>query len=133
VDAYIKCREVAHRLFEELERARAEIVVPGIILEEVWRNIAAPRGKASFMAALLSPRVLVLTERVPERLARKYSRHGLGNGDHMIAAFAELANADLLITEDRDFHVIKGRGAEVPFKVLNAAEALELLRELSAG
>ena len=88
--AYIKCREVAHRLFEELERARAQIVVPGIILEEVWRNIAAPRGKAGFMAALLSPRVLVLAERVPERLARKYSRYGLGNGDHVIAAFAWL-------------------------------------------
>ena len=48
--AHIRCRELVHSLFKQLESVKAELVVPGIILEEVWRNVTTSHDKARFMA-----------------------------------------------------------------------------------
>ncbi len=124
---YLKEREDALELLDILNRSSASILVHAIIIEEVWRGVVEPRRRARFVRALLAPNVRIFTWSLPLRIIKKYEALGLHNGDPVIAAFAEMANADFLITEDEDFNCLR-QAENVPFRTMNMAGYLSLFR-----
>jgi len=61
---------------------------------------------------------------VPFEMGVKYESHGLKPGDAFIAAYAEHVQADLMVSENRQF---LSRRHDLPFRVLNAEECLKKL------
>lgn len=94
---------------EFILNAGAEVCVHTAIIEEVWRNLMAPAHKTAFLSILLSPDVRIYTDKLPRALREEYARLGLRGGDILIAAFTEFCHADILVTEDTNFGVLKGR------------------------
>lgn len=99
---------------------RHEIVASRTIVEEVRRNLLPEAFKDfwSFLAVFsVNP---VEDWEIPFAMHEKYSGLGLKPGDAAIAACAEAAGAEIVITENRDFH---GRSG-LPFRPLRAEEFL---------
>ena len=124
---YLKERGDALKLLDVLDRSSATILIHAIIIEEVWRGVIAPRMRARFVRALLAPNVRIFTWPLPLRIIKKYEALGLHNGDPVIAAFAEMVNADFLITEDEDFNCLR-QAENVPFRTVSIAGYLSLFR-----
>ena len=99
----------------------AEVCVHIAIIEEVWRNLARPQHRVAFLSVMLSPSVRIFTDKLPVALRDKYAGLGLRGGDILVAAFAEYCRADVLLTEDRNFDVLKG-ATDVPYEVLSYRE-----------
>ncbi|MEK7475456.1 MAG: PIN domain-containing protein [Candidatus Coatesbacteria bacterium] len=105
---------------------RFDICASRVIVEEVRRNLPEVRFK-DFWAVIAVLDVTVLEDwDVSFSLREKYQAMGLKTGDAAIAACAEAAGAEAVITENRDFH---GR-AGLSFRALRAEE---FLKEQAAG
>ena len=101
--------------------ARHEIRLPRTILEEVRRNL--PGRAFERVWTYLNALGIVPDEDwvVPFETGWRYETAGLKPGDAFIAAYAEWARVDCLVTENRDFLQSK----ELPFIVLKAEEFLK--------
>jgi len=104
--------------------AGAEVCIHIAIIEEVWRNLMKPAHKTAFLNILLSPGIRIYTDKLPVALRDKYAGLGLRGGDILIAAFTEFCHADILITEDENFNVLK-EAINVPFKTLSYQQLKE--------
>lgn len=124
---YLKDEKNASKLVEIILENNVDICVHGLIIEEVWRNIADSKKKTSFIRFLLLPNVKIYTWKFPKDIVDKYRKFGLSNGDPVVAAFVEIVKADVLVTEDSDFNVIKNRD-NIPFKIMTIAECLEAIK-----
>ena len=100
---------------------RFEVRLPRTILDEVQRNL--PGRAFERVWSYLNALAIVPDEDwvVPFEIGRRYEAAGLKSGDAFIAAYAEWARADCLVTENRDF--LQSR--ELPFTVLKAEEFLK--------
>ena len=83
-----------------------------------------PAHKTAFLSILLSPGIRIYTDKLPIALKDKYAGLGLRGGDILIAAFTEFCYADILITEDENFNVLK-EAINVPFKILSYQQLKE--------
>jgi len=124
---YLKGEEDAVKLIETVLKNNVDTCVHGLIIEEVWRNIVDSKKKASFIRILLSPNVKIYTWKFPKDMVDKYRKFGLSDGDPVIAAFVEMVRADVLVTEDSDFNVIKNKSS-IPFRIMTIVECLEVLK-----
>ena len=114
-------------LIEEVENFR--ILVPEIIRKEVQRNIPEDLEGDFYRLIYVSEKIEHHSMlNIPVKLFEKYmNEKGLKEGDALIAAFAEFAQVDYLISENR--HVY--RGLEVrKFTPVNAQEFLTILEEI---
>ena len=95
---------------------RFEVRLPRTILDEVQRNL--PGRAFERVWTYLNALAIVPDEDwvVPFEIGWRYENAGLKPGDAFIAAYAEWARADCLVTENRDFLQSK----ELPFTVLKA-------------
>ena len=115
-------------LFRHLVQVNVEheIFASRVLLEEVRRNLPPDRFK-EFWTIVLVLNVVVLEDwEIAAAMHQKYIGLGLKAGDAAIAACAETAGAEVVITENRDFH---GRSG-LPFRPLRAEE---FLREQGTG
>jgi len=109
-------------LFRHLVKTPVEhdVFASRVLIEEVRRNFPPDRFK-DFWAVVLVLNVVVLEDwEIPTAMQKKYSGLGLKPGDAAIAACAEAAGAEIVITENRDFH---GRSG-LPFRPMRAEEFL---------
>jgi hypothetical protein len=114
-------------LIEEVEDFR--ILVPEIIRKEVQRNIPKDLEGDFYRLIYVSEKIEHHSMlNIPVKLFEKYmNEKGLKDGDALIAAFAEFAQVDYLISENR--HVY--RDLEVrKFAPVNAQEFLKILEEI---
>ncbi|MCP4294629.1 MAG: type II toxin-antitoxin system VapC family toxin [Proteobacteria bacterium] len=114
-------------LIEEVEDFR--ILVPEIIRKEVQRNIPEDLEGDFYRLIYVSEKIEHHSMlNIPVKLFEKYmNEKGLKEGDALIAAFAEFAQVDYLISENR--HVY--RDLEVrKFTPVNAQEFLTILEEI---
>jgi len=98
-----------------------EVVVSRTIVEEVRRNLSEDRYKQFWIFLALLDVEIVEDWEIPHTLPTKYQAMGLKTGDASIASCAEAVQADVVITENRDFH---GRSG-LPFRPLRAEEFLK--------
>ena len=113
-------------LIEETEGFR--LLIPEIIRKEVQRNIPEDLEGDFYRLIYSSEKIEHHSMlNIPVKLFEKYrSKKGLKEGDALIAAFAEFAQVDYLISENR--HVY--RDLEVrEFTPVNAQEFLKMLEE----
>ena len=113
-------------LIEESEDFR--LLVPEIIRKEVQRNIPEDLEGDFYRLIYSSEKIehhSVLN--IPVKLFEKYRNvKGLKEGDALIAAFAEFADVDYLISENR--HIYRDLDIRV-FTPVNAQEFLKILEE----
>ena len=100
-----------------------KIRIPRMIMEEVKRNLV-PEIFREFMGFISELTSVDEDSVITFELGVKYETKGLKPADALIAAYAEWTGAAALITENRHFLT---RRADLPFKVLTAEKALQLL------
>jgi predicted nucleic acid-binding protein len=100
------------------------IRIPRLIVEEVGRHLT-PEEFREFIELIHNLTAIDEDLVVPFELGAKYESQGLKPADAFIAAYVEWTGADVLVTENRHF---LSRHGSLPFKVLNAADCLKLLR-----
>jgi len=123
---YLKGEEDASKLVVTFKN-NVDICVHGLITEEVWRNIVDSKKKSRFIRILLSSNVKIYTWKFPKDMVGKYRKFGLSDGAPVIAAFVETVRANVLVTEDCDFNVIKNKSS-IPFRIMTIIECLEALK-----
>ena len=97
------------------------VVVSRTIIEEVRRNLSEDRYKQFWIFLALFDAEIVEDWEIPHSLPSKYQAMGLKTGDASIASCGEALRADVVITENRDFHGRTG----LPFRSLRAEEFLK--------
>lgn len=85
----------------------------------------SPEEFAEFIEFILSLTVIAEDFVVPFELGVKYEASRFKPADAFIAAYVEWTGSDALVTENR--HFLRQRD-NLPFKVLNAADCLPLIR-----
>lgn len=81
-----------------------DIVLPGLVIKEVSRNLSERQIKMLFNLIEKAPQMKIIYEPVPAALVRKYVSLGLPEkADAFIGAFAEWQGARYLISENRHF------------------------------
>ena len=97
------------------------IRVSRTILEEIQRNTAAQPFKDIWVFLRTLGVSVDENWEVPFELGVKYEALGLKPGDAFIAAYADWAGVEFLITENRDFRELHS----LPFRVIRAEEFLK--------
>jgi len=100
---------------------RFEVFVSRMILDEVRRNLPADRFQDLWAILVTLDAAVVEEWEIPSEYAGKYASLGLKPGDAAIAACAEVVRAEIVVTENRDFH---GRSG-LPFRSLRAEDFLK--------
>ena len=113
-------------LIEESEDFR--LLVPEIIRKEVQRNIPEDLEGDFYRLIYSSEKIEHHSMlNIPVKLFEKYrNEKGLKEGDALIAAFAEFADVDYLISENR--HIYRDLDIRV-FTPVNAQEFLKILEQ----
>lgn len=117
--------KTSEKLLEKVLASRKDVSVriPRLIIEEV-RNNLTPEAFKEFMLLINSLIKIDEDIEVPFAIGAKYENIGMKPADAFIAAYAEWAGADALITENRHF---LSRQTNLPFKVFNAEGCLKIL------
>jgi hypothetical protein len=114
-------------LIEESKDFR--LLLPGIIRKEVQRNIPEDL-EGDFYRLIYSSQKIEHHSmlNIPVKLFKKYlNEKGLKEGDALIAAFAEFAQVDYLVSENRHIY----RDLDITeFAPVNAQEFLKILEEV---
>lgn len=108
-------------------RTSHAVHIPRLILKEIRRNLALP----ALQQAMKSIHQLAIPDEnfvVPFKLGARYEARGLKPADAFIAAYAEWAGTDCLVSENRHF---LSRQQSLPFRVLTAEQCLKLLKQSS--
>ncbi|MEK7477548.1 MAG: type II toxin-antitoxin system VapC family toxin [Candidatus Coatesbacteria bacterium] len=109
-----------------VERAEdCELITGREILTEVRRNLTPEALRRCWELLRALAVVPVEDWQIPFDLGEKYREPGLKAGDAAIAALTEWAEADYLVTENRDFM----DRSLLPFRVVRIAEFLTVLRQ----
>lgn len=81
-----------------------DVVLPGLVIKEVSRNLTESQIKALFSLFSKVPQLKIVYEPVPIKMVQKYVNLGLPEkADAFIGAFAEWQGADYLISDNRHF------------------------------
>lgn len=123
---FLKTKEECIFLISLCRKEKINIVIPTLVLDEVFRNIKVETNK--YFASKARDSLLkadnieiIKTSDIPVSLLEKYQSRGLKQADASIAAFVEWTGAKYLISENRDF--LKGLRVE-EFKILSAKQFL---------
>ncbi len=103
------------------------IVIPAMVVREVRANLEHryQLGKAFFRLLASGENFTILWIDPPQEIIEKHVALGFAEEDAAIAAAAECAGADFVISENRHF---LQRKEGLSFQTINAEKALELLR-----
>ena len=97
-----------------------------VIVQEVCRNLPTPYHRIFFKTLdLLMEADCDIDEEfvVPHHVAQRYQDMGFKEGDAHIGAYAEVVEAEVLVSENRrHFHA---KEHHLPFKVMDAAQFLK--------
>ena len=116
------CERLIHVLRDKPPALKIRVV--RLIVDEVRANISTEAFK-KFIAHLNKRTMIDEDFLIPFELGAKYEAHGLKSADAFIAAYAEWAKADILVSENRHFLT---RQKNLPFKVRSAEQSLRLLK-----
>ncbi|MBI4689442.1 MAG: type II toxin-antitoxin system VapC family toxin [Nitrospirae bacterium] len=124
IEDSFKLFNVVRLLLAEVEDFR--LLIPAIIRKEVQRNIPKDMESDFYRFIYSHERIEHYSVMdIPKKLFKKYhDDRGLKEGDALIAAFAEFAGIDYLISENR--HIYKNLEIE-EFVTMNAREFLDLI------
>jgi len=123
---FLKTKKECILLISLCRKKKINIVIPTLVLDEVFRNIKVETNKDYASKArdslLKADNIEIIeTANIPSSLIEKYQARGLKQADASIAAFVEWVGAKYLISENRDF--LKGLKVE-EFEILSAKEFL---------
>jgi predicted nucleic acid-binding protein len=112
------------QLIDRLDHLR--VLIPVMVVREVQRNLENMYGLGYAFFRLINHRehITIVWLPPPETLIMAYVNRGLSEEDATIAAVAEQAGVEYLISENR--HFLK-HSEPLPFQVINAETALQLL------
>jgi len=117
------CVEVLEKIIENPDHIFLRI--PRLVVEEVRDNLT-PEAFKEFIVSINKLTRVDEDIEVPFELGVKYETKGFKPADAFIAAYAEWVGAEVLVSENRHF---LSRHSSLPFKVLNAATCLKLLKK----
>ena len=103
---------------------RHSVRIPRTVVQEVLRHLD-PQTAREFFRLMSVLGAIDEDFLVPFDLGAKYERAGLKPADAFIAAYAEWAAADGLVSQNRHF---LARRRDLPFRVLSAEECLRRIR-----
>ena len=104
-----------------------QVRIPRQILLELRHNLNSEEMNALFRLWNCHPeRIDISWDRAGSELIDKYRKMGCKLGDSVVSAHIEAMEAKVLISENRDF--LEEIGG-LPFRVLNAEEALREIRK----
>ena len=115
------------QLLDRLDNLR--VFVPLMVVREVERNLELMYGLGSafFRLIIQQKNITIVWSPPPEEMVLAYIKRGFPKEDATIAATAEEVQTDYLISENRHF---LQRATDLPFQVVNAQTALELMTKL---
>ena len=113
------------QLIDQLDTLR--VFVPLMVVREVERNLDLMYGLSSVFFKLIvnQENIIIVWSPPPETLVLAYIERGFSKEDATIAAAAEEIQAEYLVSENRHF---LQHSAGLPFQVINAETALEILQ-----
>ncbi len=107
----------------------APLVLPRQILQELQANLSEEEIRSLFrLLSRVPERLKINWDKTKTGIIAKYRRLGCKLGDAVIAAHLEELGIEVLVTENRDF---LEEIENLPFRTLNAAEALAELKRVS--
>lgn len=116
-------KTLLNNLFAKL--SAHSIRIPRTVFKEVGRNLTAEAFR-EFIILLANADVGIDEDSlIPLEIGLRYELLGFKLSDSVIAAYAEWTGADVLVSENRHF---LSRQANLPFKVLTAAQCLKLIK-----
>jgi len=118
-----ECERLISALIAERPNIRHAIRIPRLIVTEVRKNLS-PEVFKEFILFINDITRIDEDISVPFELAAKYEAAGLAPEDAFIAAYAEWAGADFLVSENRHF---LARRKGLPFKILSTKEMIAAL------
>ena len=101
-----------------------DIRIPRLISDEVRRHLTTEEYR-EFIEFITNLTSIDEDFVVPFELGVRYEIKGLKPADAFIAAYVEWTGAEILVTENR--HFLRNH-SYLPFKVLNAADSIKLIK-----
>jgi predicted nucleic acid-binding protein len=118
------CVELVNFLLQHRGTHSHHVHIPRLILKEIRRNLN-PRLLQDAMKAMHQLAIPDEDFVIPYKIGEKYRARGLKPADALIAAYAEWAEADFLVSQNRHF---LSQQANLPFKIVTAQQCLKLFK-----